>query len=394
MERFDIIIVGAGLAGLQCARLLKNSGLKVALIDRKAQVDQRVHTTGVFVRKTLQDYHFPPGSLGPPVSHVNLYSPKGKKLSLESKHEEFAVGDMKKIYRYFLNESIKGGMIWCPQYQLMDIQKFGRDLLLDCMTPTGKEQMRCRLVIGADGVHSKVARLINLSQNQEWIVGVEDVYQIQSKDLKNKKPSFHCYLEPHLAPGYLAWVIEDGKEIHVGVGGRDKNYQAKSALDIFSKRIERDFNLKQQIKPERRGGRIPVGGILNKISNPHGLLVGDAAGAVSPLTAGGLDPCMRLTEFAVQTLAKYFSCPERDPVHILAEYSGERFQSRFFSKKWMRNSFNQLQTSQSLEFAFSILKRKPFKKLAQHIFFGRGSFPDIPELKDWKPSFIKRRGCP
>lgn len=40
---------------------------------------------------------------------------------------------------------------------------------------------------------------------------------------------------------------------------------------------------------ERRAGPIPVGSLLRRISCADGLLVGDAAGAVSPLTAGGLD---------------------------------------------------------------------------------------------------------
>jgi hypothetical protein len=38
--------------------------------------------------------------------------------------------------------------------------------------------------------------------------------------------------------------------------------------------------------------------VLPRIACARGLLVGDAAGAVSPLTAGGLDPCLRLSALA------------------------------------------------------------------------------------------------
>ncbi len=55
MKTFDVVIVGAGLAGLQCARLLSRQGLRVLLIDRKASLEQSIHTTGIFVRRTLED---------------------------------------------------------------------------------------------------------------------------------------------------------------------------------------------------------------------------------------------------------------------------------------------------------------------------------------------------
>ena len=50
--QYDIAVIGAGLAGLQSARLLAARGLKVVLIDRRASISAPVQTTGIFVRKT------------------------------------------------------------------------------------------------------------------------------------------------------------------------------------------------------------------------------------------------------------------------------------------------------------------------------------------------------
>jgi len=47
----DVAIVGAGLAGLQCARLLATRGLRVVLIDRKDTLAAPIHTTGIFSRR-------------------------------------------------------------------------------------------------------------------------------------------------------------------------------------------------------------------------------------------------------------------------------------------------------------------------------------------------------
>lgn len=79
MKTFDVVIVGAGLAGLQCAKLLARRGAKILLVDRKTDLSKGIHTTGIFVRKTLEDFKFPAESLGKPIKNVSLYSPKLKK---------------------------------------------------------------------------------------------------------------------------------------------------------------------------------------------------------------------------------------------------------------------------------------------------------------------------
>ncbi len=64
MKSFDVVIIGAGLAGLQCAKLLSQRGAKILLVDRKSDLAKGIHTTGIFVRKTLEDFEFPPATLG------------------------------------------------------------------------------------------------------------------------------------------------------------------------------------------------------------------------------------------------------------------------------------------------------------------------------------------
>jgi flavin-dependent dehydrogenase len=98
MKESDVIIVGAGLAGLQCARLLGRQGLRVLLIDRKASLKQSIHTTGIFVRRTLEDFDIPADCLGPPMRHVTLYSPSRRSFELRSSHDEFRIGRMGALY--------------------------------------------------------------------------------------------------------------------------------------------------------------------------------------------------------------------------------------------------------------------------------------------------------
>jgi flavin-dependent dehydrogenase len=236
-------------------------------------------------------------------------------------------------------------------------------------------RVAARFVIGADGARSRVARDLGLDENREWIVGVEDVFRGVAAA---GEPCFHCYLDPRLAPGYLAWVVCDGEETHVGVGGYADRFDPARALEEFRAEVARTFDFTRARRVERRGGRIPVGGVLKRIGCARGLLVGDAAGAVSPLTAGGLDPCMRLSGLAAEVADEYLSTGD---AAALARYSGARFRTRFASRLWMRRGLSSVRSPALVEAGCALMRRAPFAALARHVFFGRGSFPDVADAR-------------
>jgi flavin-dependent dehydrogenase len=166
----------------------------------------------------------------------------------------------------------------------------------------------------------------------------------------------------------------DGEETHVGVGGYADRFDPARALEEFRAEMSRTFDFTRARRVERRGGRIPVGGVLKRIACERGLLVGDAAGAVSPLTAGGLDPCMRLSGLAAEVIADYL---KTNDAAALARYSGARFRARFATRLWMRRTLSSVGSPLLVEAGCALMRLAPFHRLARHVFFGRGSFPDV-----------------
>ena len=119
MNIVDVAVIGSGLAGLRCARLLAARGLRVVILDRKSSVAAPVHTTGIFVRKTWEDFPLPEEQLGPPIRDVLLYSPSRRQLALRAKRDEFRVGRMAWLYLQLLEQCVAAGAEWIPSARVV-----------------------------------------------------------------------------------------------------------------------------------------------------------------------------------------------------------------------------------------------------------------------------------
>jgi flavin-dependent dehydrogenase len=340
--------------------------LRVVLIDRKPSIAAPVHTTGIFVRKTWEDFPLPEEQLGPPIRDVVLYSPSRRAIALRARRDEFRVGRMSWLYLQMLEQCSSAGVRWIPSARFESFDEG----VVTYVRHGRRERIAARFLIGADGARSAVAQHLDLDRNRELLLGLEEIVPPISRE-----PVLHCFLDPRVAPGYIAWIANDGEEAHIGVAGYRRNgWDAAQALHLF--RSSAPFRIGRTL--ERRGGLIPVNGILGRIACERGLLVGDAAGAVSPLTAGGLDGAMRLSTFAADVIVAYL---ESGDARALRDYTGDQFRTRILARRWMRNAMHALSTRPMMEAAFTMLRIPLFAKLAEQIFFARGSFPDPVERR-------------
>ena len=85
----------------------------------------------------------------------------------------------------------------------------------------------------------------------------EDVYEAVDR---TGPAQLQCFLDPDLAPGYIAWFVNDGEETHIGVGGYASRFEPVYAPlppgSASARSSRRQWVLRQSRAPPTRAGGI------------------------------------------------------------------------------------------------------------------------------------------
>lgn len=306
MRQVDLVIIGASFAGLLCAKTAATRGLKTVVIEAKDEPGARIHTTGILVKEAADEVDTPP-QFSRAIHGVRLYAPSLKSIDLASRDYYFLTTDTAGLIRWFAGEARNAGaeIICGRKFEAFERGESGITL--------PQFDLRTRFLVGADGARSTVAKLFNLGRNTKFLTGLEVEYH----DLPQADPDLlHCFLDTRLARGYLAWVAPAPGFFQAGLATNDS---VKPDLKAFLSHTEKLFGFSAATVKERRSGLIPCGGPVTPFADGNVLLIGDAAGHVSPLTGGGIRLAFRYGRRAAQLIDDYLTRMGPKPGDVLAK---------------------------------------------------------------------------
>jgi flavin-dependent dehydrogenase len=231
----------------------------------------------------------------------------------------------------------------------------------------GPRRVRARFVVGGDGARSRVARDLGLDRNRHLLVGAEEVFEIPGSD--EPRRSTACSTPRSRPDTWRGWSTTGATPMSAWRATRIAFPTACAGLSSGS---APGLPAGRPDDVEKRGGPIPVGGLLRRISCTDGLLVGDAAGALSPLTAGGLDPCLRLSDLAADVLDEALRAGRPD---ALSHYDGATPRAHFRGRLLLRRALTQVRTPTVAKASFPLLRTPLGRAAARRILFGDRSFP-------------------
>ena len=305
MEKFDVIVVGAGTAGCLAAKTTAEAGLKVCLVERKKreEIGEKVcgDALGEHHLKELNLEKPQGGELEKRIEGIKIYSPDLETI-FTVKHEDF-VG-------YLLNRRLFGQ--WLLKKALDEgAVLFDSTLCLEPMVEknfvtgvsarnlqTGKNvQLKGRVVVDASGFLAVVRRKLPKNMKIENEVANEDVEACyrEIRELKQQtSETRYCeiYLNQTVTPGGYTWIFpKSGAKVNAGLGVcMQKNFP--NPKEQFYKHV--------LTKPMFEGSLLLNGGawydptrrpLDNMVGNGIAV-IGDAACLVNPIHGGGIGPSM------------------------------------------------------------------------------------------------------
>ena len=163
--------------------------------------------------------------------------------------------------------------------------------------PWGRREIASRVVIGADGVESRVGVWAGL----DTTLPLQDQMACAQFLLAGIDIDPQCtyyYLDGELAPGGYAWVFPKGeRRANVGLGV-EAAATSSPALELLTRFVEKHTWLAKGSPVTLVAGGVPVGLPPARIVTHGCMLVGDAARQADPLTGGGIANAMSAGKLA------------------------------------------------------------------------------------------------
>ncbi len=390
MQTFDAIVVGAGPAGSTIARALSADGWKVLLAEEHHKIGHPVQCAGLVSSRVLKMAGSDQMVLHP-LGGASIWSPSLQRVRFGTESSRAFVISREGLDFHLAERAAHAGTLVETGWRFDRARRThtlpGWGWEADFTTVSGKETVAGRILVGADGVASTVARSLRLRRPIELLPAYETEIPFPDSDPKEVE----IYLGSALAPGFFGWSIPDGHgNVRVGVAMKARtDMTARDGYRALVKTMERRYgkSLPQPIDMMVSG--IPVG-MLPATATEGGLLVGDAAAQVKPLSGGGIFTGMRCAQIAGEVVSAALRDKDVSSVR-LKEYERRwtaELGTEFERALYFRRLFVRL-TDAELERLVEVLQDS--RLTSAIVAFGDIDFPTVTarELLRLSPSLVR-----
>ena len=283
---YDAVIIGGGPSGATAATDLALAGHSVLLIERGGRIKP---CGGAIPPRLLADFDIPQSLLVARARPARMIAPSGRAVDMPVGE----IGYVGMVDRDEFDEWLRERARDCGAERLTaTFEKIDRDdkphpIINFRRTRGGPiESVRARVVIGADGARSAVAR--QCLPGAERIPCVFAYHEIIKSPPKNTDQfdASRCdvYYQGRLSPDFYAWVFPHGETASIGVGSANKGFSLRGAIAT----IRDDLGLERCETVRREGAPIPLKPLKRWDNGADVIVAGDAAGIVAPASGEGI----------------------------------------------------------------------------------------------------------
>jgi digeranylgeranylglycerophospholipid reductase len=354
-EHYDVVVIGAGPAGSVAARYAAEGGASVLMLERDREPGIPVRCGEGVSDNGIKPYiDIDPSWIAAEISHAKLVGPSGKGAFLYNNGSGYVLE--RRLFDTRLCEvAIAAGVTLVTKADATGLIKENGIVCGVEYTHMGETKtVGCKIVIGADGVESRVGRWAGMNTALD-LKDLDTCVQYTLDGIDADPTYCEFQFGTTIAPGGYIWIFpKSNHSANVGIGIAGDKAGDKGPRDYLDAYVAERFP-NASVSYTVYGG-VPTAYMKDEFVQDNVILAGDAARQVNPITGGGIVQGMIGGHLAGETAAEAIKAQN---------YSRKFLMS--YKKKWDKRLGNNQKTMYQLKEKFLGMTDEKFERLVDFI---------------------------
>ncbi|PWW81312.1 geranylgeranyl reductase [Prosthecochloris marina] len=288
--RYDVAIIGGGPSGAVAAAELAKAGISTVLIERN--LDNVKPCGGAIPLGLIEEFNIPSPLVEKKLSKMSVRSPKGRIISMEMPNGYVGMVRRERFDSYLRDRAKRYGAE-IMEALVKQIDRNGKSHTIHLSK--GLAPLEVSYIIGADGANSKTAEELGFPPNDLQVIAMQQRFHY-CDTLKPYEELVEIWFDGDVSPDFYGWIFPKTDHIAIGTGTEFRKHNLKQLQHRFVEKLGITENpyldeaAKIPMKPRK------------SFTLDNAILVGDAAGLVTPANGEGIFFAMRSGKLGAQAM--------------------------------------------------------------------------------------------
>jgi geranylgeranyl diphosphate/geranylgeranyl-bacteriochlorophyllide a reductase len=292
--RYDVAVIGGGPSGAVAAAVLAKAGIATVLIERN--LENVKPCGGAIPLGLIEEFQIPAELIEKKLSRMKARSPKGRVIDMHMPNGYVGMVRREKFDRYLRSEAERAGAT-IVEGLVKSISHSGDGFVINTLNDK-VPAIRAHKIIGADGANSKTADELHFPPNELKVIAMQQRFKY-TPAIQKFSDIVEIWFDGEVSPDFYGWIFPKADHLAIGTGTEDKRHNLKALQKRFVEKIGitdlpyLDEAAKIPMKPRK------------SFTQEKAILVGDAAGLVTPANGEGIFFAMRSGKLGAQAMVEH-----------------------------------------------------------------------------------------